>query len=117
MFGQAKCDIATDNASLGQRQSKMIAFSLKFSWNVDQSKPDSHYDSQFDPYISCILVLICLQQNATQILGGDRVPSPLKKLAMYKCLVAAQNRLPNALVEEVGESPERLNIFRVRQTN
>ena len=53
---------------------------------------------------------IYLQQNATQMLRGDTVPSPLEReLTMYKCLVPAQNRLPNALVEEVGET---LNNFR-----
>ena len=36
----------------GQSQSKVTAV----SWNVDQSKPDSHFDSQIDPYISCILI-------------------------------------------------------------
>ena len=34
----------------GQSQSKITAA----SGNVDQSKPDSHFDSQIDPYISCI---------------------------------------------------------------
>ena len=36
----------------GQNQSKITAV----SGNVDQSKPDSHFDSQIDPYISCILI-------------------------------------------------------------
>ena len=50
---------------------------------------------------------ICLQQNATQMLRGNTVPSPWGNLpCMCKCLVPAQNRLPNALVEEVGESIE-----------
>ena len=52
---------------------------------------------------------ICLQQNATQMLRGNTVriyTQPLGELTMCKCLVPAQNRLPNALVEEVGESIE-----------
>ena len=44
---------------------------------------------------------------------GELSTQPLEKLTMYKCLVPPQNRLPNALVEEVGE---RLNIFTVRET-
>ena len=36
----------------GQSQSKIIAV----SGNVDQSKPDSHFNSQIDSYISCILI-------------------------------------------------------------
>ena len=44
---------------------------------------------------------VCLQQNATQMLRGNTVPSPWGELTMYKCLVLAQNRLPNALAEEV----------------
>ena len=35
-----------------QSQSKITAA----SGNVDQSKPHSHFDSQIDPYISCILI-------------------------------------------------------------
>ena len=46
--------------------------------------------------------------------GGGKSTQPLEKLIMYKCLVTAQNRPPNALVEEVGE---RLSNFRVRETN
>ena len=43
---------------------------------------------------------MCLQQNATQMLRGNTVPSPGGELTKYKSLVPAQNRLPNALVEE-----------------
>ena len=39
---------------------------------------------------------MCLQQNATQMLRGNTVPSPWGELTKYKCLVPAQNRLPNA---------------------
>ena len=84
----------------GQSQSKIIAF----SGNVDQSKPDSHYDPQIDP---------CLQQNATQMLGGKHSTQPVGELTKYKCLVPAQNRLPNALAEEVEGG---LNNFTVRKT-
>ena len=37
---------------------------------------------------------------------GEHSTQPLGELTMCKCLVAAQNRLPNALVEEVEESIE-----------
>ena len=57
---------------------------------------------------------MCLQQNATQMLRGNTVPSPWGKLTKYKCLVRAQNRLPNAPTEEVEGG---LNSFRVRETN
>ena len=45
---------------------------------------------------------------------GEHSTQPLEELTMCKCLVPAQNILPNALVEEVGE---RLNNFRVKETN
>ena len=48
---------------------------------------------------------MCLQQNATQMLRANTVPSP-----KYKCLVPAQNRLPNALVEEVEGGLNNLEI-------
>ena len=44
--------------------------------------------------------------------SGKQSTQSLEKLTMYKCLLPAQNKLPNALVEEVGE---RLNNFRVRE--
>ena len=50
VVGQGKFDI--DNAPFGQSQSKIIAV----SGNVDQSKPDSHFNSQIDPYI-CIFYM------------------------------------------------------------
>ena len=56
---------------------------------------------------------MCLQQNASQMLRGNTVPKPLGELTKYKCLVPAQNRLPNALAEEVEGG---LNNFRVRKT-
>ena len=59
----------------GRSQSKIIAFSR----NVDQSKPDSHYDPQIYPYIMHF-DWICLQQNATQMLRGNKVPSPWRNL-------------------------------------
>ena len=37
---------------IGQSQSKITAV----NGSVDQLKPDSHFDSQIDPYISCILI-------------------------------------------------------------
>ena len=45
---------------------------------------------------------------------GEHSTQPLGELTMCKCLVPAHNRLPNALVEEVGE---RLNNFRLKETN
>ena len=43
---------------------------------------------------------MCLQQNATKMLQrANTVPSPWGELTKYKCLVPAQNRLPNALAE------------------
>ena len=50
---QRKCDI--DNAPHWPKPPVKDNCSY-CSWNVDQSKPDSHYDSQIDPYISCILI-------------------------------------------------------------
>ena len=53
---------------------------------------------------------LCLQQNATQMPRGNTVPSPWGELAKYKCLVPTQNRLPNALVEEVEGGLNNLEI-------
>ena len=45
---------------------------------------------------------------------GNLIPDPWGKRTKYKCLAPAQNRLPNALVEEMeGE----LNKFWIRKTN
>ena len=57
---------------------------------------------------------MCLPKNATQVLRGNTVPSPWGELTMkYKCLVPAQNRLPNALTEEVegGLNNLEINLF------
>ena len=93
---------------LGQSQSKIIAV----SGNVDQSKPDSHFNSQIDPYISCILMECVCSKMQHKCLGGTQYPAP-GELTKYKCLVLTQNRLLNALVEEVEGG---LNNFRVRKT-
>ena len=53
---------------------------------------------------------MCLQQNATQMLRGNTVPSPWGKLTRYKCLVPAQNRHPNALAEEAEGGLNNLKI-------
>ena len=53
---------------------------------------------------------MCLQQNATQMLRANTVPSPWGELTKYKCLVPAQNRLPNALAEEVEGGLNNLEI-------
>ena len=53
---------------------------------------------------------MCLQQNATQMLRGNTVPSPWGELTKYKCLVPAQNRFPNALAEEVEGGLNNLEI-------
>ena len=53
---------------------------------------------------------LCLQQNATQMLRGNTVPSPWGELTKYKCPVPAQNRLPNALAEEVEGGLNNLEI-------
>ena len=70
---------------------------------------------------------MCLQQNATQMLRANTVPSswgggtynrPIRANtvpsswggATYKCLVPAQNRLPNALAEEVEGGLNNLEI-------
>ena len=57
----------------GQRQSKITAA----SGNVDQSKPESHFDSQIDPYISCILIHSTSNTNAK---GGTQYPTPGENL-------------------------------------
>ena len=54
---------------------------------------------------------MCLQQNATQMLRGNTVPSPWGTYQV--CLVPTQNRLLNALA---GEVEGGLNNFRVRKT-
>ena len=53
---------------------------------------------------------MCLQQNATQMLRGNTVPSPWGELTKDKCLVPAQNRLTNALVEEMEGGLNNLEI-------
>ena len=93
---------------LGQSQSKIIAV----SGNVDQSKPDSHFNSQIDPYISCILIECVCSKMQHKCLGGTQYPAP-GELTEYKCLVPTQNRLLNALAEEVEGG---LNNFRVKKT-
>ena len=81
------------------------------SWNVDQSKPDSHFDSQIDSYFLCILIEYIYSRRQHKCLGENTVPGPWGTLTKYKCLAPTQNWLPNALVED-GE--EGLNNFRVR---
>ena len=56
---------------------------------------------------------MCLQQNATQMLRGERSTQPVGELTKYKCLVPAQNKLPNAPAVEVEGG---LNNFTVRKT-
>ena len=53
---------------------------------------------------------MCLQQNTTQMLRENTVPSSWGELTKYKCLVPAQNRLPNALAEEVEGGLNNLEI-------
>ena len=54
---------------------------------------------------------ICLKHaKCNTNVKGEHSTQPLEELTMYKCLVPAQNRLPNARVEEVGEM---LNNFKV----
>ena len=56
----------------GQSQSKIIAV----SGNVDQSKPESHFNSQIDPYISCILIECVCSKMRYKCLGGTQYPAP-----------------------------------------
>ena len=72
-----------------QSQSKVTVV----SGNIDQSKPDVHFNSHIDPYISWTLIG-CVQ--------------------MHKCMAPAQNRLSCALVEEVEGG---LNDIRAGKTN
>ena len=53
---------------------------------------------------------MCLQQNATQMLRGHSTQPLGGELTKYKCLVPAQNRLPNALVEEEEGGLNNLEI-------
>ena len=47
---------------------------------------------------------MCSQQKATQMLRGNTTPGQWRELTKYKCLMPAQKRLPNALVErKVGQ--------------
>ena len=45
VVGKGKCD--TDKGALWPKPVKITTV----SWNVDQSKPDSHFNSQIDPYL------------------------------------------------------------------
>ena len=56
----------------GQSQLKIIAF----SGNVDQSKPDSNFNSQIDPYISCILIECVCSKMRHKCLGATQYPAP-----------------------------------------
>ena len=56
----------------GQSQSKIIAV----SGNVDQSKPDSHFNSQIDLYISCILIECVCTKMRQKCIGGTQYPAP-----------------------------------------
>ena len=56
---------------------------------------------------------MCLQENASTNAWGEHSTQPLVEFTKYKCLVPAQNRLPNALAEEVEGG---CNNFRVRKT-
>ena len=56
----------------GQSQSKIIAV----SGNVDQSKPDSQFNSQIDPYIPCILIGCVCNKMRHKCLGGTQYPAP-----------------------------------------
>ena len=55
----------------GQSQSKIIAV----SGNVDQSKPDSHFNSQIDSYISCILIECACSKIHHKCFGGTQYPA------------------------------------------
>ena len=91
----------------GQSLSKITAV----SWNVDQSKPDSHFDSQIDPYFLCILIEYVYSRRQHKCQGKNTVPGSWGTLIKHKCLAHTQNWLLNALVEK-GEGG--LNNFRVR---
>ena len=52
---------------------------------------------------------VCSRMQNTDA-KGNTVPSPWGELTKYKCLVPAQNRLPNALVEEVEGGLNILDI-------
>ena len=67
--GKENVILTTDNAPLWPEP-------VKDNCIVGQSKSDSHYDSQIDPYISMHIDRICLQQNATQMLRNNTVSSP-----------------------------------------
>ena len=54
---------------------------------------------------------MCLQQNASQMLRGEHSTQPLGELTKYRCLVPAQNRLPNALAEEVEGGLNNLDNY------
>ena len=64
---------------VGQGQSKIIAFSPKFGRNIDLSKPDSHYDSQVDPYISCILTEYICSKMQHECTKGGHSTQPLRE--------------------------------------
>ena len=67
----------------GQSHSKIIAV----SGNVDQSKPDSHFNSQIDPYISCILMECVCSKMQHKCLEGTQYPAPERTYTKYKCLL------------------------------
>ena len=69
MVGQGKFRI--EMHPFGQSHSKIIAV----SGNVDQSKPDSHFNSQIDSYISCILIECVCSKMRHKCLGGTQYPA------------------------------------------
>ena len=69
VVGQGKFHI--DNAPLRPKPVKAA-----FGRNVDQSKPDSHFNSQIDPYISCILIECVCSKMQHKCLGGTQYPAP-----------------------------------------
>ena len=76
---------------------------FKEAWHsTDDDTINRHIDT-------CILIECVCSKMHTNANHGQ----PLGELTKYKCLVPAQNRLPNALAEEVEGG---LNNFRVRKT-
>ena len=70
MVGQGKFHI--DNAPLWPKPVKNNCS----GGNVDQSKPDSHFNSQIYSYFSCILIECVCSKMHHKCLGGTQHPAP-----------------------------------------
>ena len=67
--------------TFGQSLSKITAV---ISWNVDHSKPDSHFDSQIDPYFSCKLIEYIYSKRQHKCQGENTGPGSSATPALWR---------------------------------